>query len=361
LREVLGEHVQQKGSLVDPEKTRFDFSHPKQLGEDELRRIESLVKAQIAAKYEIHDLLDGKREVQKKDAEEINTLRRIPGERYPDLVRVVSIGPALKELLRDAKNPRWMQYSVEFCGGTHLKNSKEAEDFVLVHEEAVAKGVRRLVGVTAEAARQAIRRGEEFLEIADSLQKGKPFQSPLREQGVSVLYDLPMLLRELSEATIPVLTRHRLADTIAKLQESAKEEHKKSAAQSQRGAVEAVGDLLAGKAIDISGVTVVIGEVPGGNADALRTGIDFVRNKKGSSAVLLAGIDEGKVTLVAGMSKDLVDRGIKAGDLIKEICPLVGGKGGGRPDMAQGGGTDANGLPKALDHARQWLNSKLST
>jgi alanyl-tRNA synthetase len=171
--------------------------------------------------------------------------------------------------------------------------------------------------------------------------------------------DLPRLLRELSEATIPILARHRLADTIAQLQEAAKEQQKKSAAQSQRGAVEAVGDLLASKAMDVGGVTVVVGDVPGANADALRSGIDFVRNKKGSSAVLLASIDDGKVTLVAGVSKDLVDRGLKAGDLVKEICPLVGGKGGGRPDMAQGGGTDPKGLPKALDRAKEWISQKL--
>jgi alanyl-tRNA synthetase len=170
---------------------------------------------------------------------------------------------------------------------------------------------------------------------------------------------LPRLLRELSEATIPILARHRLADTIAQLQEAAKEQQKKSAAQSQRGAVEAVGDLLASKAMDVGGVTVVVGDVPGANADALRSGIDFVRNKKGSSAVLLASIDDGKVTLVAGVSKDLVDRGLKAGDLVKEICPLVGGKGGGRPDMAQGGGTDPKGLPKALDRAKEWISQKL--
>ncbi len=367
LREVLGDHLQQKGSLVDPEKTRFDFSHNHALTGEELLRIENLVKDQIGGGLEVHDLLDGKREVSQQAAREINTLRAVFGEKYPEKVRVVSIGPTLKDLLADPKNPKWMQYSVEFCGGTHLKNSKDAEDFVLVHEEAVAKGVRRLVGLTAEKAREAIRRGEEFLEIAEALRTGStPPSPPLDKGGIkggvglqSGPYDLARLLRELSEATIPLLTRHRLADTITVLQEAAKEQQKKSAAQSQRGAVEAVGELLAGKAIDVGGVTLVVGEVSGAGADALRSGIDYVRNKKGSSAVLLATIEDGKVTLVAGMSKDLVERGLKAGDLIKEICPLVGGKGGGRPDMAQGGGTDPKGLAKALDKAREWIAAKL--
>ena len=195
-------------------------------------------------------------------------------------------------------------------------------------------------------------------------QRPSPQPSPWRGEGASGPhsgpYDLARLLKEIAEAQIPILTRHRLADSIAVLQEAAKEHQKKLEAQAQRGAVEAVADLLASKAVDVAGVTVLVAEVPHGNADALRSGIDYVRNKKGSSGVLLATVDDGKVTLVAGMSKDLVERGIKAGDLIKEICPLVGGKGGGRPDMAQGGGDDPKGLAKALERAREWLNEKLS-
>jgi len=359
LRGVLGEHVQQKGSLVDPEKTRFDFSHSHTLDSDTIAQIESLVRDQIAKNLPVNDLLDGKREVDQQEALTINTLRAVFGEKYPPKVRVVSIGPDIKEMLRDPKNPKWMQYSVEFCGGTHLKNSNEAEEFVLVHEEAVAKGVRRLVGVTAEKAREAIRCGEQFLEIAEGLRD--PSRARKEAGGPqSGPYDLARLLKDIADAQIPILTRHRLAGSIAALQESAKENQKKSEAQAQRGAVEAVTDLLVSKALDVAGVTVLVAEVPHGNADALRSGIDYVRNKKGSSGVLLVTVDNGKVTLVAGMSKDLVERGIKAGDLIKEICPLVGGKGGGRPDMAQGGGTDPKGLPRALDRAKEWLGEKLS-
>jgi len=322
------------------------------------------------------------------------------GEKYPDLVRVVSIGPGIADMLADPKNAKWMQYSVEFCGGTHVKNSKDIGEFVLVHEEGVAKGVRRVVALTGDRAKEARIWGEHYLAVAESLRRGNtppnpplvkgggnapppltkgagrdqdgsgPFppqggsaqsrgREPADTSSPSETYDLSRFLKELSEATIPVLTRHKLADSIAELQEAAKEAGKKTAAAAQRGAVEAVGDLLASKAIDVGGVTVLVGEVAGGNADALRNGIDFVRNKKGSSAVLLATVGDGKVTLVAGMSKDVVDRGVKAGDLIKDICPLVGGKGGGRPDMAQGGGTDASGLPKALEKAAEWIASKL--
>ncbi len=377
LREVLCEpyerdnpHVQQKGSLVDPEKARFDFSHPKHLSEEELSRIERLVNEQVTKGL----LVNAEFDVDQKQARQINTLRAVFGEKYPDKVRVVSIGAEIKPMLEDPKNPKWMQYSVEFCGGTHLKNSKEAELFVIVSEEAVAKGIRRLVGVTAETAREAIRRGQFYLEVADALRHGRTPPSPpvikggidpsrAREEAVgphSGPYDLSQLLREFPNAVIPVRIRHQLADHIAALQEAAKAQEKKSTAAAQRGAVEVVADLLASKGTDVGGVTVLVAEVPGATSDALRSGIDYVRNKKGSSAVLLATVDNGKVILVAGMSKDVVDRGVKAGDLIKEISSLVGGKGGGRPDMAQGGGNDTAGLGKALDRAKEWLAGRLT-
>jgi alanyl-tRNA synthetase len=364
LRKVLeiegqGDRINQRGSLVDPEKTRFDFSHNKQLSENELAKIEQHVQSQISNALPVLT----NPHVEQKKAREINTLRAVFGEKYPDRVRVVSIGADIDAMLRDPKNPKWMQYSVEFCGGTHLKNSKEAEEFVLVHEEAVAKGVRRLVGLTGEKAKEARQRGEFFLEVSGKLRtevQSSKFKVQKGADPHGGPYDLTRLLRELSEATIPLLTRHRLAEQIAVLQESAKEHEKKAAATAQRGAVEAVGDLLAAHAIDVNGVTIVVGAVPAGHADALRSGIDYVRNKRGSSAVLLATVENGKVTLVAGMSRDVVDRGVKAGDLIKEICSLVGGRGGGRPDMAQGGGNDPKGLPKALDRAREWLGEKLS-
>ena len=165
LRDVLGEHVQQKGSLVDPEKTRFDFSHNKQLSENELAKIEQYAQSQISNALPVVT----NPEVDQKKAREINTLRAVFGEKYPNKVRVVSIGADIDAMLRDPTNPKWMQYSVEFCGGTHLKNSKEAEEFVLVHEEAVAKGVRRLVGLTGEKAKEARQRGEFFLEVSGKL------------------------------------------------------------------------------------------------------------------------------------------------------------------------------------------------
>ncbi len=379
LREVLGEHVQQKGSLVDPEKTRFDFSQNKPLSAEELERVESLVNERIREDLPVYT-----QEVDQKKALEINTLRAVFGEKYPDRVRVVSIGAKIGEegeqdantLLGNPKDRKWMKYSVEFCGGTHLKRTAEAERFVLTTEEGVAKGIRRVVGIAGEGARRAIDRGNELLAEAETL-AGKPSVAPdatdpYRDRKGAVpsrgpgpartSEDLSATLaafqQKVSEATIPLRVRHELRARIAKLQEKAKEQQKRAASVSGGAVMDRVATLVK-SAETVGGVTIVVGEVPAAPVEALRSAIDWVRNKTEASAVLLAMVSDDKVTLVAGMSKAVVKKGVKAGDLIKEVAPLVGGRGGGRPDMAQGGGNDASGLGKALDRAMVWIAKKL--
>lgn len=396
LREVLGDHVQQKGSLVDPEKTRFDLSHNQPISNDELGRIESLVNEQIAAKLPVYAASNEDGFVDQKQAREINTLRAVFGEKYPDRVRVVSIGAPIDELLRDPKHPKWMKFSVEFCGGTHVKNSSEIERFVLTHEEGVAKGVRRVIGVSGETARKAEELGRQLLDEATDLLK----QSPERKRGVGsslpsggpvarapgsdgddssltvaapkevtpsegaavrdqdLASRLAAFTQAVNDAVIPVLVRHELREKLAELQKIAKQQEKQSAAASGDAVMDKVKSLHA-SAKAMGGVTVVVGEVPAAPVDALRGAVDWVRQKSPSSAVLFAMVDDNRVTLLAGMSKDVVELGVKAGDLIKEISPLVGGKGGGRPDMAQGGGTDAGGLPMALEAAGEWIATRL--
>ncbi len=364
LREVLGDHIQQKGSLVDPEKTRFDFSHNKAVSNDELSSIESLVNEKIAAEFPVYT-----KDVDKNDALKINTLRAVFGETYPDEVRVVSAGADIDEMLEAPKDEKWMQYAVEFCGGTHLKNTEDVEDFVLTSEEAVAKGIRRVVGVTGEAARKARKRGAELLAEAGAL-AGKPpgevvgGAHPTGEKvGGAHATDfgarLAAFQQSVNDAVIPISVRHRLREMIGELQQVAKEEGKKAAAASGDAVRDEVASLLQ-SAETIAGVTVLAGAVPAAPPDALRAAIDWVRNKTEASAVLLATADAGKVTLIAGMSKAVVKKGIKAGDLIKEIAPLVGGRGGGRPDMAQGGGNDPTGIPQAVDRAKVWINQQLA-
>jgi len=378
-------HVQQKGSLVDPEKTRFDFSHNKPLTDEEIVRIEDLCNEQIAASLPVFT-----DEVDQAKAREINTLRAVFGEKYPDVVRVVSIGAPITEeqakesgmqdwLLQSPKSPEWMKYSVEFCGGTHLTCSSEAERFVLTTEEGVAKGIRRVVGISGEAARQGVALGEQLLADVRAL-AGKPPVAPdqyrdregadegaaedaVTQGNQSDVEDLAAKLasfqQRLADAVIPLRVRREIQTVLADVQKTAKEQQKQAAADAGGAVKDKVASLLAG-AEEVGGVKIVVGEVPPANADALRDAIDWIRNKTGASAVLLVTHDGDKVTLIAGMSKVVVKKGVKAGDLIKEIAPLVGGRGGGRPDMAQGGGNDASGISKTIDRANAWFHEKLT-
>jgi alanyl-tRNA synthetase len=372
LREVLGDHIQQKGSLVDPEKTRFDFSHNKPVSPEQLDRIERLVNGLIQK-----DLPVNTKEVPLDQARKMKTVRAVFGEKYADPVRVVSVGADIQEMIDNPDDPKWMQYPVELCGGTHLKRSSEAERFVLATEEAVGKGVRRLVGITGEAAQRAEEAGQTLLAEAEALAGNPPVAPghgpiPNRDRegadtGADVDHDSQALdaeavtefRRRIEDATIPLRVRHELQDRIGQLQKKAKKEQKKAAAASGDAVKDQVAKLLE-SAEKIGGVTILVGEVPTAPVEALRGAIDWVRNKVGASAVLLAMADDGKVTLIAGMSKDAVSKGVKAGDLIKEVAPLVGGRGGGRPDMAQGGGNDPAGLPAALDSAMAWIREKLA-
>jgi alanyl-tRNA synthetase len=405
LREVLeiessGDKVEQKGSLVDPDKTRFDFSHNKPVTADELARIESLVNEKIDADLPVYAPSREEDFVDEKEAREIDTLRAVFGEKYPDRVRVVSIGAPITEddakragqadwLLRNPKDAKWMQYAVEFCGGTHLKQTGEAERFVLTTEEGVAKGVRRVVGVSGKTARDAINLGNRLLAEAEALQEAggarptyagtqgrrdkgtKNVGSAVRTNddgtknvgsAVRTNDDLASALsafqQKINDATISIGVRHQLRERIAELQERAKKQQKQASSASGEAVMDSVGKFLA-SAETVGGVTIVVGEVPPAAPDALRSAIDWVRNKTQASAVLLATVSDDKVTLIAGMSKGAVENGLKAGDLIKEVAPLVGGRGGGRPDMAQGGGGDPSGLPTTLDRAGMWIREKL--
>ncbi|MFQ5463812.1 MAG: alanine--tRNA ligase [Phycisphaerae bacterium] len=374
LRAVLGDHIQQKGSLVDPEKTRFDFSHGKPLSDDEVARIEALCNEQIEFDLRVYT-----KEVDQAKARAINTLRAVFGEKYPDRVRVVSIGVPIGDedgndphtLLGNPTNPQWMNYSVEFCGGTHLRQTSEAKRFVLIAEEGVAKGVRRVVGVSGQAAVRAAALGEELITQAQALaqstepQLGACRDAPAGDSGdaatekKTALSDrLADLHRRMAESIIPIRAKHELKTILEGLHKTAKAQEKASAAESADAVKDAIAALLASAEV-IGDVTIVVGDVPAAPPDALRGAVDWVRNKTAASAVLLATESAGRVTLIAGMSQAVVGQGLRAGDLIKEIAPLVGGKGGGRPDMAQGGGSDPAGIAQVIERAAAWIREKL--
>ncbi len=371
LREVLGDHVQQKGSLVDAEKTRFDLSHNAAINDDELTRIEKLVNDQIDEDLPVHTKV-----VDQKAAREVNTLRAVFGEKYPDQVRVVSVGVPVDELLADPKNAEWMKYSVEFCGGTHVNSTKTINAFRLIEESAVSKGIRRVVGVTGERAAAAdkaavdlAREIDEALKLADiaatnatneASQKDRGEHPHAEGQSVDEIEKLAASLNQsINETELPVLAKAKLRTQLGGLAERLKEAKK---AQAKASAADIMGQLdeilAAAQSIgDMKLCTANLGTAP---VDQMRSAADSLRDRAGSSIVLLAAENDGRVVLLAAVTKDLVGKGIKAGDLIKEIAPIVGGKGGGRPDMAQGGGSDANKIDDALAAAVQWCKGRIS-
>ncbi len=345
LREVLGEHVQQKGSLVDPDKTRFDFSHPSQVTEEELSRIEELVNSQIEEDLEVFTA-----EADQKKAREVSTLRAVFGEKYPDEVRVVSVGVPVEQLLDDPKNDEWMRYSVEFCGGTHVKRTSEIKRFRLVEESAVAKGIRRVTGVTAEHAERVEKAAADLARrIAEAKKKDDAA--------------LPTVVAELTttmnETELPVTEKARLRAELAELQERAK---KAAKMQAKVGAADilAKADQVLESAPRAGATAIIAADMGTASIDQLRSACDSLRSRAGSAAILLAAAGDGKVLLLAAMTQDVVSKGLKAGDLIKEIAPIVGGKGGGKPDLAQGGGSDVGKIPEAIVAAAAWLRGKLS-
>jgi alanyl-tRNA synthetase len=345
LREVLGDHVQQKGSLVDDEKTRFDFSHPKALTNEEVARVEQIVDEQIKAGLAVN--FDY---VPQEEALKINGLRAVFGEKYPAIVRVMSIGPSVDELRANPDNPEWARYSIEFCGGTHCRNTSEIEKFALVAEESVAKGIRRLVGVSGQAARKAIEAGAALLTKAAQLKQSPP------EDLSKATADLQ---QQMSETTLSLTQRHALRGVISELQKLAKQQQKEAAAGAKDVAI-AEGLKLADAGETIGETRLCIGSMPDVPTEQLKQAADAVKQKYSSALVLFGAASGGKVMLVAACSPDLIKRGIKAGDLVKHCAAIVGGGGGGAPHMAQAGGKDARKLPDAIEAAKTWAQEKLA-
>ncbi|MBL9124823.1 MAG: alanine--tRNA ligase, partial [Planctomycetaceae bacterium] len=294
LQKHLGPHAQQQGSKVDRDWLRFDFTHPKSVTAEELTQIESEVNQLVGASAPVNWCTLPIAEARQAGA------MMLFGEKYPDVVRMVTMG----------------DFSKELCGGTHLENTMQTGLFMLVGEESVAAGTRRITAVTGDAARQRLREHEQVLaETAATL------RVPVSE--------------------IPA----RVAALLKEVRELKK--------QSTSGKVSgASADALLAEAVDVGGVKVVAAEVPGGNTSVLRQLIDQLRKKGAPIAVLLASREAGKVTLVAGISRDLQERGANASKWIATPAEIVGGRGGGHPDMAQAGGKLDAELPKALEAAR---------
>ncbi|EBT2527010.1 alanine--tRNA ligase [Salmonella enterica] len=302
LRQVLGTHVAQKGSLVSDKVLRFDFSHNEAMKPSEIRQVEDLVNAQIRRNLPIEtNIMD-------LDAARAKGAMALFGEKYDERVRVLSMG----------------DFSTELCGGTHASRTGDIGLFRIISESGTAAGIRRIEAVTGEGAMATVHAQSDRLNDIAHLLKGD--SQNLGDKVRAVLERTRQLEKELQQ----------LKDQAA-AQESAN---------------------LSSKAVDLNGVKLLVSELAGIEPKMLRTMVDDLKNQLGSTVIVLATVVEGKVSLIAGVSKDVTDR-VKAGELIGMVAQQVGGKGGGRPDMAQAGGTDAAALPAALASVQGWVSAKL--
>ncbi|EIQ06199.1 alanyl-tRNA synthetase [Shigella flexneri 2850-71] len=302
LRQVLGTHVSQKGSLVNDKMLRFDFSHNEAMKPEEIRAVEDLVNAQIRRNLPIET------NIMNLEAAKAKGAMALFGEKYDERVRVLSMG----------------DFSTELCGGTHASRTGDIGLFRIISESGTAAGVRRIEAVTGEGAITTVHADSDRLSEVAHLLKGD--SNNLADKVRSVLERTRQLEKELQQ-----------------LKEQA-------AAQESAN--------LSSKAIDVNGVKLLVSELSGVEPKMLRTMVDDLKNQLGSTIIVLATVAEGKVSLIAGVSKDVTDR-VKAGELIGMVAQQVGGKGGGRPDMAQAGGTDAAALPAALASVKGWVSAKL--
>ncbi|EBN5364985.1 alanine--tRNA ligase [Salmonella enterica] len=302
LRQVLGTHVAQKGSLVSDKVLRFDFSHNEAMKPSEIREVEDLVNAQIRRNLPIET------NIMELDAAKAKGAMALFGEKYDERVRVLSMG----------------DFSTELCGGTHASRTGDIGLFRIISESGTAAGIRRIEAVTGEGAMATVHAQSDRLNDIAHLLKGD--SQNLGDKVRAVLERTRQLEKELQQ----------LKDQAA-AQESAN---------------------LSSKAVDLNGVKLLVSELAGIEPKMLRTMVDDLKNQLGSTVIVLATVVEGKVSLIAGVSKDVTDR-VKAGELIGMVAQQVGGKGGGRPDMAQAGGTDAAALPAALASVQGWVSAKL--
>ncbi len=303
LRHTLGDHVAQKGSLVNAERLRFDFSHFEPVTPEQIAHIETLVNEQIRLNNPVSATV-----MPKEDAVKAGAMALF-GEKYGDEVRVLKIGA----------------FSTELCGGTHVERAGDIGCFKIISETGIAAGVRRIEAVTGAGALEWLASREKAFAIIAGLLKSAPEKAPEK-------------LEQLLDKT------RNLEKQLEKLQ-----------AQLASSA----GDELSGKAVDVAGIKVLAVKLDQVDPKSLRDLVDQLKNKLGSSAIVLATVEGDKVSLVAGVSKDQTAK-IKAGDLVNIVATKVGGKGGGRPDMAMAGGNDPSGLAEALAQVPAWIQAQLA-
>ena len=301
LREVLGSHVQQKGSLVDDERTRFDFVHNAPMTDEQVRRVEDIVNAEVLANA------PGVVRVMPFDEAVKGGAMALFGEKYGDEVRVLDLG-----------------FSRELCGGTHVHRTGDIGLFKIVGETGVAAGIRRVEAITGDNAVRYVQGLESRVNAVAAALKAQPSE---------------------------------LTQRVAQVQDQVKSLEKELAALKSKLA-SSQGDELAAQAIEVGGVQVLAATLEGADVKTLRETVDKLKDKLKHAAIVLAAVDGGKVSLIAGVTPD-ASKKVKAGELVNFVAQQVGGKGGGRPDMAQAGGTEPAKLPAALDGVKEWVRAQL--
>ena len=303
LRNILGEHVTQKGSLVDADRLRFDFSHSTPVTEEELKQVEAQVNHEILANSIVEKEVMPISEAKTKGA------LALFGEKYGDEVRVITMGG---------------EYSVEFCGGCHVNRTGDIGLFKVASETGISAGVRRIEAVTGKGALTLVENEEQTLKQIMGVVNSGPLELVDRVQQLAA-----------NNRTL----EKQLGQLKAKMASS-------------------VGDELASQVIEINGTQVLVATLEKFNSKSLRDTVDRLKNKLGTTVIVLASINDGKVDLVVGVSKDLTKK-VTAGDLANMVAEQIGGKGGGRPDMAMAGGNDVSAVPSALESVKPWLEGKL--
>jgi alanyl-tRNA synthetase len=301
LKDVLGEHVNQAGSLVDPDRLRFDFSHFGSVTEEEMEKIESIVNEQVWKAISVNTDLKSLAEAKEMGA------MALFGEKYGEVVRVVSIG----------------DYSLELCGGCHVSNTSEIGLFKIVSESGIGAGTRRIEAVSGESAYNLLNEQVSLLKEAANKLKANPKDIVNRVDGL--MLEMKELQRE----------NESLAAKLSNIEAGS----------------------LTDQVKVIDGINVLSAKVGAGDSNALRTMMDDLKQKLGSAVIVLGTAGDGKVNVIAGVTKDLVDKGYHAGKLVKEVASRCGGGGGGRPDMAQAGGKNPEKLEEALQFVEEWVKS----
>ncbi|KAI4149072.1 MAG: hypothetical protein L6R39_002608 [Caloplaca ligustica] len=349
LREVLGDGIEQRGSLVAAEKLRFDFSHKAAVSDAELEKLED-----ISTRYIRQNCAVYAKDVPLATARQIQGIRAVFGETYPDPVRVVSVGVEIEELLRDIGNESWRGVSVEFCGGTHVAKTEDIKDLVILEESGIAKGIRRIIAVTGEDAHEVQRAADLFGERLSGLEK--------MAHGAEKEVEVKGVQQDLNQLSISAITKSRFRDRLAKVVKSQVEEQKALQKAEMKKATDAVAGFFEGREGE-EAKKVYVGRLPGvgANAKALGEALNWVKGKSKDKVVYLfaadgeEGKEGGKVVHGCYVPEEASKQGASAAEWANAVSSVVGGKAGGKGPTSIGNGTEAGKVDEAVEAAMKYL------